>query len=134
MADPMDVKGLSDLINSAKTLNVVVSAISTSMTTMATAETSIAASQATIAALSQRFHTGTFTMTASATLVVPNINVLTTSLIFLQATNLAAGTLMGSAKSLAVTAKSAATSFTVSTANATNAVGTETLSYFIINP
>ncbi len=109
-------------------------AIQTSQATLATQTTSIASSQSTIAAQSQRLHTGTFTMTATATRVVTDVNVLTTSQIFLQATNLAAGTLMGSAKALAVTAKSAATSFTVSTANATSAAGTETLSYVIINP
>lgn len=101
---------------------------------MATALQAIQASQATIAAQSNRVHTGTFTMTATATRVVNDVNVLTTSQIFLQSTNLAAGTLQGSAKALSPTSKSTGVSFTVSTANATSAVGTEVFSYLIVNP
>ena len=77
--------------------------------------------------------TGTFTMSATASKVVTDANVKTTSYISSPTpTNAAAATLMGSAKSLYVTA--ATGSFTVSTANGGNAVGTETFSYAVFTP
>lgn len=75
---------------------------------------------------------GTFTMAATATKVVADVNILATSLVQLFPTNAAAATLMGSAKSLYVSAKSAGVSFTVATADGTVAAGTETFSYRII--
>lgn len=76
--------------------------------------------------------TGSFTMAAAATKTVTDANVTTSSIIMLMPTNAAAGTLMGSAKSLYVT--TAAGSFLVSTASAAAAAGTENLSYAVFNP
>jgi hypothetical protein len=77
--------------------------------------------------------TGTFTMPAAATLAVTNAQINANAKVMLQATNASAGTLQGSAKSLYVSAV-AAGSFTVATANATNAAGTESFSYWVLNP
>ena len=77
--------------------------------------------------------TGSFTLGAAATTVVANGHVLSSSIIICFPTNAAAGTLMGSAKSLYISAKSAGVSFTVATASAGAAAGTETLSYVILN-
>lgn len=74
---------------------------------------------------------GTFTMAAAATKSVTDANSKSTSFIVLMPTNAAAGTLMGSTKSLYVTP--ATGSFTVSTASAVAAAGTETFSYVIMN-
>jgi hypothetical protein len=65
--------------------------------------------------------------------IVANINVLSTSKIFLSPTNAAAATLMGSAKSLFISARTAGVSFQVSTANGVAAAGTETFDYYIRN-
>lgn len=78
--------------------------------------------------------TGSFTLGAAATTVVNNGNVLTTSIIIPFPTNASAGTLMGSTKSLYISAKSAGVSFTVATASAVAAAGTETFAYVIVNP
>lgn len=77
---------------------------------------------------------GSFTMGAAATKVVTEPGVTANSLITLTATNPSAGTLMGSAKSLYISAKTPGASFTVATANAAAAVGTETMTYQIQNP
>jgi len=74
---------------------------------------------------------GTFTMAASASKTITDANVKTTSVIPLTATNAAAGTLMGSAKSLYVTAGNG--SFTVTTASGVAAAGSETFSYSVLN-
>jgi len=74
---------------------------------------------------------GTFTLGAAATTVVTNYNVGIASKIHLTPTNAAAATLMGSAKSLYISARTAETSFTVATADAGNAGGTETFYYTI---
>lgn len=76
---------------------------------------------------------GDFTCGASATTTVPQSLVATNSLILLMPTNAAAGTLMGGAKSLYVSARTANTSFAVSTASAAAAAGTETFSYLLVN-
>lgn len=76
---------------------------------------------------------GTFTCAAAALTTVANVNVTATSMIMLMPTNAAAATLMGGATALYVSARTAATSFGVTTANAAAAVGTETFEYFIIN-
>lgn len=77
--------------------------------------------------------TGTFTMAAAATKTITDARINANAVVWLQATNLSAGTLQGSAKNLVVSAV-ASGSFTVSTANATNAAGTETFSYIAYNP
>lgn len=77
---------------------------------------------------------GTFTCAAAATTTVTNASVAANSVILLMPTNAAAGTLMGSAKSLYVSTRTAGTSFVVSTANATAAAGTEQIAYVVLNP
>lgn len=76
---------------------------------------------------------GTFTMDAAATKTIADTDVRANSVIVLMPTNLAAGTLMGSVKSLAVTTRTAGTSFVVSTADGLAAAGTETFEYLILN-
>jgi hypothetical protein len=78
---------------------------------------------------------GTFTCANAATTTVSDqaAAVLTTSVITLMPTNAAAANLMNGAKSLYVSARTAATSFVVSTADASNAAGTETFEYIIHN-
>jgi len=78
--------------------------------------------------------TGTFTMPAAATLTVTQPAIKATSVVMLSPTNASAATLMGGTKSLYVSAIVAGTSFTVVTANATNAIGTEQFSYAIFSP
>lgn len=77
---------------------------------------------------------GTFTLGAAATTIVLNTEVQANSFPLLIATNAAAGTLMGSAKSLYLSARSVGASFTVATASAAAAAGTETFLYVLINP
>ena len=76
-------------------------------------------------------YTGSFTMAAAATKTVTDAHCKAASVIVLVATNAAAGTLQGSAKSLYITP--AAGSFVVSTASGGNAAGTELFSYLVIN-
>lgn len=78
---------------------------------------------------------GSFTMTATSFLLIANTNVKTTSKIFLSPTNSAAATLTNGASSLFAGSGSLVdgVSFTVSTANAGNAVGTENFNYVIFN-
>jgi parallel beta-helix repeat protein len=73
---------------------------------------------------------GSFTLGAVVSTVVNNANVRSGSKIQLVPTNAAAATLMGSAKALYIT-RTPGTSFTVSTANAVAAAGTETFEYTI---
>ena len=75
---------------------------------------------------------GTFTLSAAVSTTVTDANATTTSIIQPMPLNAAAGTLMGSAKSLYFTR--AAGSFTVSTANGVAAVGGEQFAYCIVNP
>ena len=76
---------------------------------------------------------GTFTLAAAATTTVSSVYVTANSIIIPFPTNAAAGTLQGSAKSLYVSAKSAGVSFTVATASAASAAGTETFSFLLLN-
>lgn len=77
---------------------------------------------------------GSFTMTAAATTVVTQTAVTANCRIFLASTNAAAGTLVGSAKSPYISVKTVGASFTVATANAASAAGTETFDYVIVIP
>lgn len=77
--------------------------------------------------------TGTFTMPAAATLTVTNALINANAVVWLQATNAAAGTLQGSAKALYVSSV-ASGSFVVATASGGNAVGTEQFLYVAFNP
>lgn len=74
---------------------------------------------------------GTFTMAAAASKTITDGNVSTSSAVTLTATNAAAGTLMGSNKSLYITYASG--SFTVTTASGVAAAGTETFQYVVEN-
>jgi len=79
--------------------------------------------------------TGSFTLAAAATTTVTQPAIRANSIVLQPvATNAAAATLMGSTKSLYVSALTPGTSFTVATANGAAAAGTETFSYVVINP
>ena len=82
---------------------------------------------------SGRVTSGTFTLTAAATTTITQPAVQALSTIALNPTNASAATLQGSAKALYYTIV-AGTSFTVHTANAVAAAGTETFSYTINTP
>lgn len=75
--------------------------------------------------------TGSFTMDSGSTKAISCAYIATTSHVFLFPTNAAAATLQSGVTSLYVSAKTAATSFTVTTANAGNAAGTETFDYVV---
>lgn len=77
---------------------------------------------------------GTFTMTATATRAVSEPRVQANSVVFIQATNAAAGTMQGSSKSLIPSAISPGVGFTVATSDGTNGSATATFSYYVINP
>lgn len=77
--------------------------------------------------------TGSFTLGAAASTTITNGNVSAACKITLTPTNAAAAALMGSAKCLYVSAKTAGTSFAVSTGNGVAAAGTETFDYQINN-
>lgn len=77
--------------------------------------------------------TGTFTMDADASTTVADTSVQTTSRIIIAPTNAAAGALVAGTSSPYITNKTANTSFDVDTADAGNAVGTETFDYIITN-
>lgn len=78
--------------------------------------------------------TGSFTLAAAASTTVTQPAIAANSIILLIPTNAAAATLMGSAKSLFISARTAGASFAVSTASAAVAAGTETFSYVVVNP
>jgi len=78
--------------------------------------------------------TGTFTMAAAASTTVSQPSVKSGATILLTPTNASAATLVGSVKAPYISSIAAGVSFAVSTANSTNAAGTETFSYFIKNP
>ncbi len=77
---------------------------------------------------------GSITLSASATTVVPQTAVQADSFIFLMPTNAAAATLMGSARSLYLSAQTTGSSFALTTANGSAAGGTETLNYALMTP
>lgn len=76
---------------------------------------------------------GTFICANAASTTVPDANVTATSFISLQASNAAAGTLQAGATHLYISARSSGVSFTVTTANAGSAAGTETFLYHIVS-
>lgn len=75
---------------------------------------------------------GTFTAAAAATTVVTQAAITASSKVFLQATNAAAGTLMGGTRSLYISALTPGVSFTVATASGVAAAGTETFNYVVL--
>jgi hypothetical protein len=75
---------------------------------------------------------GSFTMGAASSHVVADIDVAADSIIALFPTNASGATLQAGAHSLYISAKSAGVSFTVATADAAAAAGTETFGYIII--
>lgn len=77
---------------------------------------------------------GALTFGASATAVVAEPAVRSTSIITLIPTNASAATLVGSAKSPYVSTRTVGASFTVSTANAAAAAGGEVFQYTLQNP
>ncbi len=87
-----------------------------------------------VKAYNGRWVTGTFTAAAAASTTITQPAVTSTSVIFLSATNASAGTLMGSNKSLYISARTPGASFAVTTASGVAAAGTETFSYLIFNP
>ena len=87
-----------------------------------------------VAAFKGRSTFGSFTMAAAATTTVLQPAVQANSAIMLTATNASAGTLVGSAKSPYISSISPGVSFTVATANAVAATGTETFQYTVNTP
>jgi uridylate kinase len=82
---------------------------------------------------SQSTTTNTLTLSAAVTTTKADTSILTGSKIMLTPTNVAAANLMLGTKSLYVSAKTAGTSFAVTTADGTAAAGTETFDYVIVN-
>lgn len=80
--------------------------------------------------------TGTFTLAAAATTTVPQPAILASSVVSIAPTNAAAAALMAGAKSAYWDPASniAGASFAVKTADGSAPAGTETFSYFVINP
>lgn len=77
---------------------------------------------------------GTFTCAAAATTTVTQTATQANSIILLMPTNAAAATLISGAQSLYVSARTANTSFAVTTASGVAAAGTETFAYALFNP
>lgn len=77
---------------------------------------------------------GTFTCSAASSTTVTNASVASNSIILLTPTNAAAATLQSGATCLYLSARTAGTSFAVTTASGGSAAGTETFQYIIINP
>lgn len=134
------VTALQGIIRQITAGNAALKSVDTDVTTAIEDQTTALVTQlaalvaAVLAVFPARIFTGSFTLGAAAATVVANGNVLSTSIILCFPTNAAAGTLIGSAKSLYISAKSVGVSFTVTTASAAAAAGTETFSYIIVNP
>ena len=75
---------------------------------------------------------GSFYLNVAATTTVANENVKTASKIIIIPMNASAATLMGSAKSLYISARTQKTSFAVTTADGTSATGAELFDYWVI--
>lgn len=78
--------------------------------------------------------TGSFTAAAASTTTVANADIAANSIVALFPTNAAARTLQAGANMLSVSATSAGVGFTAATAGGGSAVGTETFSYYAVNP
>ncbi len=76
---------------------------------------------------------GTFSFPAAASATVNNSSVTANSIIVVFPTNVSAAQLVSGERSPYISAKTAGTSFTVSTASGGNATGTETFNYIIFN-
>ena len=74
---------------------------------------------------------GAFTLAGAASTVINNTAVGATSKIYVMPSNAAAATLMSGSKSLYHSANNGGVSFTVTTADGTNAAGTETFNYLL---
>lgn len=77
---------------------------------------------------------GTFTLSAAATTTVTNSSVAANSVIIWVPTNAAAAAFNTAATALYLSARTAGTSFALTTANGGSAAGSEQLAYVIINP
>jgi hypothetical protein len=77
---------------------------------------------------------GSFTLAAAATTTVTQTAIKANSFPIWIPTNASAATLIGSAKSLYVSALTPGASFTVATASGGSAAGTETFLYAVFNP
>lgn len=84
--------------------------------------------------LGASIHVGSFTCSAASATTVANTATAANSAIIPIATNAAAGTLMGSSRSLYLSARTVGTSFQFTTASGVAAGGTETFIYVMINP
>lgn len=109
--------GLSDIATNGQNLNANISKLITTLQAILPFSGSV----------------GTFTAAAAASTTVNDVNVKANSFIALMETNAAAGTLQATSERLYVSARTAGTSFTVSTSDGGDAAGTETFSYVIIN-
>lgn len=77
---------------------------------------------------------GTFTAAAAATTTVSNANIQANSLVVLLPTNASARTLQAGANMISVSSTTGGTGFVASTAGGGSAAGTETFSYYAVNP
>jgi len=78
--------------------------------------------------------TGTFTATAGATTTVPNTSIAANSIVVLVPTNASARTLQAGANMLSVSSTTGGVGFTAVNAGGGAAAGTETFSYYAVNP
>lgn len=117
-------------------VNTLVTEIGSASATATTAiDAAIAAAAASIVtALQATFPrvTGNFTLSAATTKVVTETHTTASSVIMIMPTNASAATLMGSSKSLYISALSAGASFTVHTGDNTNAASGETFNYIMV--
>jgi hypothetical protein len=114
-------------------LQGIVRQLSTSNANINTLITSVNALTAAVLATFPRI-TGSFTLAAAASTTVTQTKTAANSVILLIPTDASAATLMGSNKSLYISALTTGASFAVSTASGGNAAGTETFDYIMVNP
>lgn len=113
MLDPMGGSGLSDIASKLQLSNQLMGKL--------------------VGIISNLFPRGmgNFSLTAASSKVVTDANVTSVSYVVLIPTNAAAGTLIGSNKSLYISYASG--SFTVATASGASATGGETFQYLVFN-